>query len=117
MQWWRSVGHTHTGFAAEVLIDEAATTAGKDPYDYRHALLEKHPRHRGVLELVADKAGWKQPLKAGGEGEKRGRGIAVHESFGSYVAQVVEVTVKADGAYKVDRVVCAVDCGVPINPM
>ncbi|BBP83248.1 MULTISPECIES: xanthine dehydrogenase family protein molybdopterin-binding subunit [Pseudomonas] len=116
VQWWRSVGHTHTGFAAEVLIDEAATTAGKDPYDYRHALLEKHPRHRGVLELVADKAGWKQPLKAGGEGEKRGRGIAVHESFGSYVAQVVEVTVKADGAYKVDRVVCAVDCGVPINP-
>jgi isoquinoline 1-oxidoreductase beta subunit len=116
VQWWRSVGHTHTAYAAETLIDQAATTAGKDPYEYRHALLGKHPRHRGVLELAARKAGWDQPLKPGAEGEKRGRGIAVHESFGSFVAQVAEVTVKADGSFKVDRVVCAVDCGRAINP-
>jgi isoquinoline 1-oxidoreductase beta subunit len=116
VQWWRSVGHTHTAYSVETLIDQAATTAGKDPYEYRRALLGKHPRHLGVLQLAAEKAGWSQPLKAGAEGEKRGRGIAVHESFGSYVAQVAEVTVKADGSYRVDRVVCAVDCGVAINP-
>ncbi|MNQ59479.1 Isoquinoline 1-oxidoreductase subunit beta [compost metagenome] len=116
VQWWRSVGHTHTAYAAETLIDQAATTAGKDPYEYRHALLGKHPRHRGVLELAAQQAGWSQPLKPGADGEKRGRGIAVHESFGSFVAQVAEVTVKADGSFKVDRVVCAVDCGLAINP-
>ncbi|WP_160287296.1 xanthine dehydrogenase family protein molybdopterin-binding subunit [Pseudomonas knackmussii] len=115
-QWWRSVGHTHTAYSTETLIDEAATLAGKDPYEYRRALLDKHPRHLGTLDLVADKAGWKQPLAAGAEGEKRGRGIAVHESFGSFVAQVVEVTVKADKSFKVDRVVCAVDCGLAINP-
>ncbi|MCL6693305.1 xanthine dehydrogenase family protein molybdopterin-binding subunit [Pseudomonas sp. R3.Fl] len=115
-QWWRSVGHTHTAYSTETLIDEAAVAAGKDPYEFRRALLEKHPRHLGVLDLVADKAGWKQPLKAGGEGEKRGRGIAVHESFGSFVAQVVEVTVKADKSFRIDRVVCAVDCGLAINP-
>ncbi len=116
VQWWRSVGHTHTAYAVETLIDQAATTAGKDPYAYRHGLLGKKPRHRGALELAAQKAGWDQPLKPGAEGEKRGRGIAVHESFGSFVAQVAEVTVKADGSYKVDRVVCAVDCGVAVNP-
>ncbi|WP_137822772.1 xanthine dehydrogenase family protein molybdopterin-binding subunit [Pseudomonas sp. D(2018)] len=116
VQWWRSVGHTHTAYAVESLIDQAATTAGKDPYAYRHELLGKKPRHLGALELVAQKAGWNQPMQPGAEGEKRGRGIAVHESFGSFVAQVAEVTVKADGSYKVDRVVCAVDCGVAINP-
>ncbi|MFI8746463.1 molybdopterin cofactor-binding domain-containing protein [Pseudomonas sp. NPDC077186] len=114
--WWRSVGHTHTGYVAETMIDEAAVAAGQDPYAFRHALLDSQPRHRGVLELAAKQAGWDQPLAAGAEGEKRGRGIAVHESFGSFVAQVVEVTVKADGSYKLDRVVCAVDCGIAINP-
>lgn len=114
--WWRSVGHTHTAYVAETMIDEAAVAAGQDPYAFRHALLESHPRHRGVLELAARQAGWDKPLAAGGEGEKRGRGIAVHESFGSFVAQVAEVTVKADGSYRLDRVVCAVDCGIAINP-
>ncbi|BAN48923.1 xanthine dehydrogenase family protein molybdopterin-binding subunit [Metapseudomonas resinovorans] len=116
VQWWRSVGHTHTAYAVETLVDQAASTAGKDPYEYRRALLAAKPRHLGALELVAQKAGWSEPLKAGAEGEKRGRGIAVHESFGSFVAQVAEVTVKADGSYKVDRVVCAVDCGLAVNP-
>ena len=114
--WWRSVGHTHTGYVAETMIDEAAVAAGQDPYIFRHALLESHPRHRGALELAAKQAGWDKPLAAGAEGEKRGRGIAVHESFGSFVAQVAEVTVKADGSYRLDRVVCAVDCGIAINP-
>ncbi|MCS6766755.1 MAG: xanthine dehydrogenase family protein molybdopterin-binding subunit [Candidatus Protistobacter heckmanni] len=116
IQWYRSVGHTHTGFSTESLIDEAAAAAGKDAFEYRRALLGKHPRLKGVLELAAAKAGWGKPLKAGAKGEKRGRGIAVHESFKTFVAQVVEVTVKADGSYKVDRVVCAVDCGLAINP-
>ena len=114
--WWRSVGHTHTGYVAETMIDEAAVAAGQDPYAFRHALLDSHPRHRGALELAAKEAGWDKPLAAGAEGEKRGRGIAVHESFGSFVAQVAEVTVKADGSYRLDRVVCAVDCGIAINP-
>lgn len=115
-QWWRSVGHTHTAYATETLIDEAAVAAGKDPYQYRRALLDKHPRHLGVLDLVAEKAGWSAALPPGAQGERRGRGIAVHESFGSFVAQVVEVTVKPDHSYRVDRVVCAVDCGLAINP-
>jgi isoquinoline 1-oxidoreductase beta subunit len=111
VQWWRSVGSTHTAFSTETFIDELATTAGKDPVEFRRALLEKHPRHLGVLNLVAEKAGWGSPLSKG-----TARGIAVHESFNSYIAQVAEVTVKPDGGLRVDRVVCAVDCGVAINP-
>jgi isoquinoline 1-oxidoreductase subunit beta len=111
VQWWRSVGSTHTAFSTETFIDELATTAGKDPVEFRHALLEKHPRHLGVLNLVAEKAGWGSPLSNG-----KARGIALHESFNSYIAQVAEVTVKPDGGLRVDRVVCAVDCGVAINP-
>jgi len=116
IQWWRSVGHSVTAFSTESLIDEAAIAAGKDPFHYRLGLLSKHPRHKAVLELAAEKAGWGKPIKQGPNGEKRGRGIAVHESFSTFVAQVAEVTVKADGTVKVDRVVCAVDCGVAINP-
>jgi isoquinoline 1-oxidoreductase beta subunit len=116
VQWWRSVGHSANAFVKEGLIDEAAAAAGKDPYEYRRALLSKAPRLKGVLELAANKAGWGTPLKSGAAGDKRGRGIAVHESFNSYVAQVAEVTVKPDGSFKVDRVVCAVDCGVAVNP-
>jgi len=116
IQWFRSVGHTHTGFSSESLIDEAAAAAGQDPVAYRVQLLASHPRHRKTLELAAERAGWSQPLAAGPQGTRRGRGVAVHESFGSFVAQVAEVTVAADGTYKVDRVVCAVDCGVAINP-
>jgi len=108
--WWRSVGSTHTAFSTEVMIDELAAAAGKDPYEFRRALLAKHPRHKAVLELAAQKAGWGKPLAKG-----RGRGVAVHESFHSFVAQVAEVTVKG-GEVRVERVVCAVDCGVAVNP-
>ena len=116
VQWWRSVGSTHTAYATELFIDELAQSAGKDPVAYRMALLKKHPRHAGVLKLAADKAGWNKPLAPAADGAKRGRGVAVHESFNSFVAEVVEVTVQKDGNFKVDRVVCAVDCGVVVNP-
>ncbi len=109
--WWRSVGHTHTAFATEVFLDELVAAAGKDPVEVRRALLKDHPRHLGVLNLAAEKAGWGTPLPKG-----RGRGVAVHESFGSFVAEVAEVTVKSDGTFSVDRVVCAVDCGIAVNP-
>jgi isoquinoline 1-oxidoreductase beta subunit len=108
--WWRSVGSTHTAYATEVFLDEVAHAAGKDPVALRQALLTD-ARHLGVLNLAAEKAGWGRPLPAG-----KGRGIALHKSFGTYVAQVAEVSVAADGKIKVDRVVCAVDCGIPINP-
>jgi isoquinoline 1-oxidoreductase beta subunit len=114
VQWWRSVGSSHTAFSTETFLDELAAAAGKDPYELRRALLAKHPRHKGVLELAAQKAGWGKPL-AQAKGALRGRGIAVHESFNTFVAQVAEVTVR-DGQLKVDRVVCAVDCGVAVNP-
>jgi isoquinoline 1-oxidoreductase beta subunit len=113
--WWRSVGSTHTAYANEVVMDELAERAGKDPVEYRLALLEEHPRHAGVLQLAAEKAGWGETL-SNSDGARRGRGVAVHESFASYVAQVVDVSVKADGSFSVDRVVCAVDCGVAVNP-
>jgi isoquinoline 1-oxidoreductase beta subunit len=108
--WWRSVGHSHTAFVMESLIDELAQAAGKDPVEYRRALLKKHPRHLGVLNLAVDKAGWGSPLPQG-----RARGVAVHESFGSFVAQVAEVSAQ-NGRIRVHRVVCAVDCGIAINP-
>jgi isoquinoline 1-oxidoreductase beta subunit len=114
--WWRSVGSSHTAYSTETFIDELAVAAGKDPVALRLDLLSGHPRHVGVLKLAADKAGWTAPLKPGKPGERRGRGVAVHESFNSFVAQVAEVTVQKDGSIKVDRVVCAVDCGIAINP-
>jgi isoquinoline 1-oxidoreductase beta subunit len=116
VQWWRSVGHTHTAHATETMIDELAVRAGKDPVAFRLQLLAAQPRHAGVLKLAADKAGWGTPLAPGRNGEKRGRGVAVHKSFNTYVAQVAEVTVGSDGRFRVDRVVCAVDCGVAVNP-
>ncbi len=109
--WWRSVGHTHNGYVTEVFLDELAHQAGEDPFALRRRLLKDHPRHLAVLELAAEKAGWGEDLGAG-----RGRGIAVHESFSSFVAEVVDVTVAEDGSFSVDKVVCAVDCGVAINP-
>ena len=114
--WWRSVGSTHTAFATETFLDELAHAAGKDPVAWRRQLLKDHPRHLGVLELAAAKAGWDKALAPGKAGEKRGRGVAVHESFHTFVAQVAEVTVPAEGGFRVDRVVCAVDCGIAINP-
>jgi isoquinoline 1-oxidoreductase beta subunit len=110
VQWWRSVGSTHTAFATECFLDEIARETKKDPYELRRALLGKHPRHKGVLELAAQRAGWDKPLPAG-----RARGIAVHESFNTFVAQVVEVSKRKDG-FRIERVVCAVDCGVAVNP-
>jgi isoquinoline 1-oxidoreductase beta subunit len=107
--WWRSVGHTHTGFVMETLIDELAAAAGKDPVAYRRSIL-KNKRHLGVLDLVAEKSGWNNPLPAG-----RYRGLAVHESFGSTVGEVVEISIE-DGHLKVHRVVCAIDCGLAVNP-
>jgi isoquinoline 1-oxidoreductase beta subunit len=109
--WWRVVGSSHTAYAVEAFIDEVAHAAGQDGFTFRRKLLDPHPRMKAVLELAADKAGWGSPLPAG-----RGRGIAVAEAFKTFVAQVVEVSVDKDGQVKVDRVVCAVDCGTPINP-
>ncbi len=109
--WWRSVGHSHTAFVVESFMDELAYAAGKDPYELRRKLLAGHPRHLGVLNLAAQKAGWGTPLPKG-----RARGIAVHESFGSYIAQVAEVSVSPAGQVRVHKVVCAVDCGKFVNP-
>jgi isoquinoline 1-oxidoreductase beta subunit len=110
--WWRVVGSSHTTFAVEAFIDEVAHAAGVDPFTFRRKLLEHEPRMKAVLELAADKAGWsKGPMPKG-----RGRGIAVAQAFNTYVAQVAEVSVDDTGHVKVDRVVCAVDCGTPINP-
>ena len=108
--WWRSVGHTHTAYVMETMIDEIAAVSGKDPVAFRLSLLEKHPRHVGVLKLAAEKAGWDTPPAEGVF-----RGVAVHESFKSFVAEVAEVRL-VDGKPKVDRVVAAVDCGIPVNP-
>lgn len=108
--WWRSVGHSHSGFVMESLIDELAHAAKQEPLAYRRQLLKDHPRHLAALNLAADKASWGKPLPAGVF-----RGIAVHESFGSYVAQVAEVSVK-EGEVKVHRVVVAIDCGLAVNP-
>jgi isoquinoline 1-oxidoreductase beta subunit len=109
--WWRSVGLTHTAFALETFIDELAEAAGKDPVDFRLAMLKDKPRHAGVLKLAAEKAGWGKPLADG-----RQRGIAVAECFHTCVAQVAEVSVDAKQGIKVHRVVCAVDCGIAVNP-
>src|SRR6202034_2462876 len=109
--WWRVVGSSHTAFAVEAFIDEVAHAAGQDPLSFRRNLLDKQPRMKAVLELAAEKAGWGTPLPPG-----KGRGIAVAEAFKSLVAQVAEVSVSKDGEVRVDRVVCAVDCGTPINP-
>ncbi|MFN0181077.1 MAG: molybdopterin cofactor-binding domain-containing protein [Gemmatimonadales bacterium] len=110
VQWWRSVGHTHTAFAMEMFVDELARAAGKDPLEFRRGLLTKDPRRLAVLNLAAEKAGWGTPLPAG-----RARGIAVHKSFNTYVAEVAEVSL-VGGRPKVHRVVCAVDCGIAVNP-
>jgi isoquinoline 1-oxidoreductase beta subunit len=108
--WWRSVGNTHTAYVMETMMDELATTAGRDPVAFRLELLGKSPRAAAVLKLAADKAGWGKPRRGG-----VAQGIAVHESFDTFVAQVAEVSMR-NGKVKVERVVCAVDCGVPVNP-
>ncbi len=109
--FWRSVNNSYNAFAVECFIDEVAHAAKRDPYEYRRDLLTKAPRHLGVLNLAASKAGWGTAPPAG-----RARGIAVYKSFETYVAEVAEVSVASDGAVRVHRVVCAVDCGPVVNP-
>ena len=109
--WFRSVGHSHTAFVVESFLDEVAGALGKDPYHFRQELLAGHPRHLGVLNAAARMADWGKPLPAG-----HGRGIAVHESFKSFVAQVAEVSLDQSGALQVHRVCCAIDCGRIVNP-
>lgn len=109
--FWRAVGHSHQSFFVESFIDECAHAAGRDPLAYRLELLAEHPRERAVLELAAARAGWPQAREAG-----RALGLALHESFGTLVAQVAEVSRTEAGRIRVHRIVCAVDCGIPINP-
>ena len=109
--YWRSVGHSNNAFVTECFLDELAAASGKDPLAFRLALLTDAPGHRSVLELAASKAGWGRRLPIG-----RYQGLAVHKSFGSYVAQVAEVSVSISGQVRVHRVVCAIDCGTVVNP-
>ena len=109
--FWRSVGPSHNVFVVESFIDELAAAAKKDPVDYRLALLAGSPRAKAVLRLAAEKAGWGRPLPKG-----RGRGVATQFVFGTYLAEVAEVEVSKDGEIRVQRVVCAVDCGLVVNP-
>ncbi len=109
--FWRSVGSSHTAFVVESFLDELAAAGKKDPFEFRRQLLEKSPREKGVLELAASKAGWGSPLPQG-----HAHGIAVHKSFGSYVAEVAEVSVAKDGNVRVHKVTCAIYCGMVVNP-
>lgn len=111
VNWWRGVGPTHNVFVVESFMDELAHAAGKDPVAYRRMMLDKNPRARAVLDLAAEKAGWGTPLP-----ERTGRGVSLHDSFGSYIAVVVETTVTPAGEVKLRRIVAAVDCGININP-
>lgn len=108
---WRSVGHSYNAFFTECFLDELAHAGRRDPLELRRMLLQARPRHRAVLELAAARAGWGRPLPAG-----RARGIALHESFGSICAQVAEVSLGPGRRIRVERVVCALDCGVVVNP-
>ena len=113
--FWRSVGHSHQAFFTESFLDEAAHAAGQDPLAFRLALLKTHPRQRAVLQRAADLAGWGVPLAPDGP-LKKARGLALHRSFGSTVAEVAEVSIDGDRRIRVHRVVCVVDCGTPVNP-
>jgi isoquinoline 1-oxidoreductase beta subunit len=109
--FWRSVGPSHNVFVTESFMDELAAAAKQDPVAYRLALLDKTPRARAVLALAAEKAGWGQPLP-----QRVGRGVSLQFAFANYMAQVAEVEVSTDGTVRIRRVVCAVDCGTPVNP-
>jgi len=110
--WWRSVGHSHTGYAVETFVDELLQQAGQDPVAGRLAMMQKAPRAAGALRAVASLAQWNGPAVANG----RARGVAVVESFGSFVAQIAEVSLERNGEPCVHKVWCAVDCGVAVNP-
>jgi len=109
--FWRSVGPSHTVFVVESFMDELAAAAKQDPVAYRLALLDKTPRAKAVLALAAEKAGWGEPLP-----ERVGRGVSLQFAFATYMAQVAEVEVRKNGAVRVRRVVCALDCGTVVNP-
>jgi isoquinoline 1-oxidoreductase beta subunit len=109
--WWRGVGPTHNVFVVESFIDELAHAAKQDPVAYRKGLLGHNPRALAVLSLAAEQAGWGSPLPA-----RHGRGVSVQFAYGSYTSQVAEVEVAADGSVKVKRIVCAIDCGMYVNP-
>jgi len=109
--FWRSVGASQNAFITESFIDELAAAAGKDAFEFRRDLLTKAPRHKGVLELAAEKGDWGKPLPPG-----HFRGIAVAFSYGSYASEVAEVSIEKDGKVRVHRVVCAIDCGIFVNP-
>jgi isoquinoline 1-oxidoreductase subunit beta len=109
--FWRSVGPSHNVFVTESFMDELAAAAKQDPVAYRRALLAKTPRAKAVLELAAEKAGWGQPLP-----ERVGRGVSLQFAFATYMAHIAEVEVSKNGAVGVRRVVCAVDCGIAVNP-
>lgn len=110
--WWRSVGSTHTAYAVETMMDRLAKASGQDPVAFRLKHMKSNPRETGVLKLAAEKAGWGAKKLADGVH----RGVAVHKSFGTYVAQIADVHVRDDGTVKVERVTCAVDLGVAVNP-
>ncbi|MBN3851274.1 xanthine dehydrogenase family protein molybdopterin-binding subunit [Paraburkholderia sp. Ac-20342] len=114
--FWRSVGHSHQAFFTESFTDEAAVAAKQDPLEFRAALLAQHPRHLAVLKRVGVLSGWGHPLEPANDGARRARGIALHEAFGSVVAQVAEVSIGPQKQIRVHRVVCVIDCGLPVNP-
>lgn len=110
--WWRSVGSTHTAYVVETMMDRLAKAAGQDPVAFRLAKMQNSPREAGALRLAVEKAGWGKSSPVKGVY----RGVAVHKSFGSYVAQVADVRIKDDGTIKVEKVVCAIDCGIAVTP-
>jgi isoquinoline 1-oxidoreductase subunit beta len=111
IQWWRSVGSTHTAFSTECFVDEIARATKQDPYALRRSLLsDKHTRHQAVLELVANKSGWSRP-----RGKDEVWGLALHESFNTVVGEVAQLRRTANGL-KLEKVICAVDCGLAVNP-
>jgi isoquinoline 1-oxidoreductase beta subunit len=114
--FWRSVGHSHQAFFKESFLDECAFAAKADPLAYRRALLKNHPRHLAVLDLLVEKAGWTTPLSATSDGRQIKRGLALHESFGSLVAMVAQVSVSKDKEIRVHKITVAVDCGFCVNP-
>jgi isoquinoline 1-oxidoreductase beta subunit len=114
--FWRSVGHSHQAFFKESFIDEVAAAAGKDPVAFRAGLLARHPRHLAVLKRAAELSGWGVPTVPAPDGARTARGVALHHSFGSVVAQVAEVSLAPDKTIRVHRVVCVIDCGYAVNP-
>lgn len=114
--FWRSVGHSHQAFFKEGFLDEVAHAAGRDPLDYRRDLLAQHPRQQRVLDRLAEVARWREPLALKVPGSWVGRGVALHQAFGSVVGEVAEVSVDEAGTIRVHRVVCVVECGYPVNP-